>query len=185
MSRSSDDRERALRRARSDPRQLWLPHVDGAPPAESHESCPVQSGQRTPKKKRGVLLWASQTPEAVRQRFALELELHRFEVAADGGDGSVCSTDECDTPTLDLEWMLRGALLEAMAAVLLRAVPACPNDPRQSEDSIESAEYGRLGMHGADPGHSRSAACSGARRSCVLSAGTSGNSSTTPGGERS
>jgi len=74
---------------------------------------------------------AFSTAETARARarvvpFALELELQRREVAADGGDGfgpSASELAELGAPAIDVEWMLNGALLEAMAAVVLRAPP--------------------------------------------------------------
>lgn len=136
MSRSGDALERALRRARANPRQQWLPHVDGAPAAGSQRKLSRSIGTRP----RGNDAGPPQRALTERERFALELELARIEWAADGGDGCVCSTDEGDAATLDLEWMLRGPLLEAMAALLLRAPSACAESGRQSEDSIGAAE---------------------------------------------
>jgi hypothetical protein len=59
-------------------------------------------------------------------RAELATELERQEWAADGGDGSICSTHEDpgeggpDARALNLEWMLRGELLAAMATVTNR-----------------------------------------------------------------
>jgi hypothetical protein len=163
VSRSSDDRERALRLARSDPRQLWLPNVAGPPSPElSHSIGTERPQEKTPPPVFSPL----RRPISERERFALELDLSHLEWAADGGDGSVCSTDDGDVPTtLNLEPLLRGALLEAMAAVLLRADSACSSSTRQSEDSIGSAECTPRGMQGANPGQRSELALEGARRS--------------------
>jgi len=140
MSRSGDAADRALRRARANPRQLWLRGVDGAPEGPSQPKLSRSIGTRgRPCKKPPGVFYTSQPPVSVPERFALELELQRMEWAADGGDGSVCSTHEGELRTLDLEWQLRGPLLEAMAAVLLRPGPARDSSARQSECSMEPA----------------------------------------------
>jgi hypothetical protein len=70
----------------------------------------------------------------------LDALIARLEWAADGGDGSVCSTTELeDVPALNLEWILHGALLEAMAAVLMDVHAARPFRLEQSENSRGAA----------------------------------------------
>jgi hypothetical protein len=71
---------------------------------------------------------------------ALEWEVARIEWAADGGDGSVCSTTELDdVPALNLEWILHGPLLEAMAAVIMKWTSARPSALEQTDNSREAA----------------------------------------------
>ena len=71
----------------------------------------------------------------------LAAELGRQEWAADGGDGYVLALDELEEPrALNLEWLLHGALLEAMAAVLMRAPQARSIELEESEKNPEVAE---------------------------------------------
>lgn len=70
----------------------------------------------------------------------LDALIARLEWEADGGDGSVCSTTELDdAPELNLEWILRGPLLEAMAAVVMKWTPARPSTLEQTEKSRGAA----------------------------------------------
>jgi hypothetical protein len=68
-----------------------------------------------------------------------ELEAHaaRVEWAADGGDGSAWSDDRPDheqTQTLNLEWILRGPLLEALAAITWKPLDARREPLEQPEN---------------------------------------------------
>ena len=138
MRRPSDAVERALKRARANPRQLWLPGVAGAP-----ERPPTKLSRSIETARRRRECHVADPPQrglTERERFAFELHCLREEWAADGGDGSVCSTDEGDPPTLNLEWLINGALLEVMAAVVMRPEPARVSSGRQPEDSMEPAE---------------------------------------------
>jgi hypothetical protein len=87
----------------------------------------------------------SELPEGVRhptaaELDALELELQRKEWAADGGDGSICSTRELDDiPALNLEWILRGPLLEALAAITWKPLEADRDGLEQPEKSRGTA----------------------------------------------
>lgn len=142
MRRPSDAVERALKRARANPRQLWLPGVAGAPerpPSKLSRSIET-ARQRRQAAEKGNVAGPPQRALTERERFAFELHCLREEWAADGGDGSVCSTDEGDPPTLNLEWLINGALLEVMAAVVMRPEPARVSSGRQPEDSMEPAE---------------------------------------------
>jgi hypothetical protein len=70
----------------------------------------------------------------------LDALIARLEWAADGGDGSICSTTELDdVPALNLEWILRGPLLEAMAAVVMKWAQARPLALEESEESPGAA----------------------------------------------
>lgn len=121
-------RRRRKRRARRRMEQLSLPFTAEPRAAlPTFDEKPKSSSQPVPNDR--------DTPAE------LAAHIERLEWAADGGDGSVCSTRELDdVPTLDLEWMLRGALLEAMAAIVLRVGDARSFAPFQSENNSEVAE---------------------------------------------
>ncbi len=76
-----------------------------------------------------------------RERFELELHCLRVEWAADGGDGSICSTGELldDIPTLNLEWILHGPLLEALAAITWKPLEAQQERLEEPEKSRGAA----------------------------------------------
>jgi len=80
-------------------------------------------------------------PLTPRERAELDASIARDEWAADGGDGHVLALGELEQPpALNLEWMLRGALIEAMAAVLMRPQAARSFELEESEKSSEVAE---------------------------------------------
>lgn len=84
-----------------------------------------------------VVLRPRPTPAELAELDAL---IARLEWAADGGDGSICSTSEPDdVQAINLEWILHGSLLEAMAAVLMKCGPARPSALEQSENSRGAA----------------------------------------------
>lgn len=125
-------------------RQQWLPHVplealpspgQGIVARVVAASAPAAGavreargagavGTRGERRRRRVEL-----PQGVRFPTAdelaeLEREIERQEWAADGGDGSVWSDDRPDPRALNLEWILRGPLLEALAAITWKPLEA-------------------------------------------------------------
>lgn len=108
-----------------------------------------------------------------RERFELELHALRVEWAADGGDGSICSTTEaigwrcpwcgrwCEVweescplceddeaidesravgvQALNLEWILHGPLLEALAIIQWKPLETQPSALEEPEKSREAA----------------------------------------------
>lgn len=78
---------------------------------------------------------------SARERERLEFDLALAEWRADGGDGSVCSTHEVEAVVcLELEWLLHGALIEAMAAIVQLAGEARSIGTVESENSSRVAE---------------------------------------------
>ena len=128
-------------------RQLWLPGIpslelsgsNGTRWSQGHvvASAPVREplgGVRAATRGRPPPPSASELAE-------LDELIERLEWAADGGHGAVCSVwARDDVPTLDLEWLLNGALLEVMAAVTLLPREARRESLEQSENSPEVAE---------------------------------------------
>jgi hypothetical protein len=83
------------------------------------------------------------TPAELAELAELQAELSRQEWAADGGEGSVCSLDLEPwerVPCLNVEWMLHGTVIEALAAIELRRDQAQPEALEQSEFPSQVAE---------------------------------------------
>ena len=117
--------------------QLWLANV----PLEA-TTCRALSDRHGASPDRLAL----PPPETVgrllpRELAELEASIARDEWAADGGDGHVWSDDdERDPSALNLEWLLHGALIEAMAAIVLRPDEARSIALEQSEKKPGVAE---------------------------------------------
>lgn len=124
-------------------RQLQLPAMERSPePARCLEQAEtggaVSDTTGADPDRRGHL--ASRPAATVGPPSELAAELERQEWAADGGDGYVLSLDLEEPSALNLEWMLHGALIEAMAAVLMRAPEARSIELEESEKKPEVAE---------------------------------------------